>query len=366
MKRICYINSYACMGGAEMSLKTLICGFKARGYEVSVILGEKGPMWDWLVENNIKTQIIHQPSLQEGMAKYIFPFYILKYMFQLAWFLKKNKIDIIHTNTFRSRIYTALIKFLFKGKMIAHVRDIEYSRYNEFLLASYDKTIVISKAVKECILQKIDNQKKYEKKIELIPNGVNYVEVKNCIRKGSLRIGMFARYDEWKCHHIFVEAINIVMQDIRYNDIEFYIYGEAIRESEKKYKEKIKSLIDSLGLNNNISLMGFHHNPIEEMSKMDLIVCPSDNEPFGRVIIEAMSAKTIVIASSNGGVMDILADKFSDLLFEPRSGKALADKIIFFIENKELIENKYTEKLFQEYMDKYSESALLNKVEPLY
>ena len=50
-------------------------------------------------------------------------------------------------------------------------------------------------------------------------------------------------------------------------------------------------MVHDLQLENDVFFMGFHDEPINEMHKMNIIVCPSDNEPFGRVLIEAMAIK---------------------------------------------------------------------------
>jgi len=60
----------------------------------------------------------------------------------------------------------------------------------------------------------------------------------------------------------------------------------------------------------------------------DLVVVPSLwAEPFGRVIIEAMSAGVPVVASRVGGIPEILTGRFADHLVEPGDADALAAKI---------------------------------------
>jgi glycosyltransferase involved in cell wall biosynthesis len=60
----------------------------------------------------------------------------------------------------------------------------------------------------------------------------------------------------------------------------------------------------------------------------DVLVLPSLwEEPFGRVIIEAMATGCPVIASRTGGIPEILTGRFASMLFEPGRAEELASKL---------------------------------------
>jgi glycosyltransferase involved in cell wall biosynthesis len=60
----------------------------------------------------------------------------------------------------------------------------------------------------------------------------------------------------------------------------------------------------------------------------DVLVLPSLwEEPFGRVIIEAMATGCSVIASRTGGIPEILTGRFASMLFEPGRAEELASKL---------------------------------------
>ena len=47
------------------------------------------------------------------------------------------------------------------------------------------------------------------------------------------------------------------------------------------------------------------------LAESDLVVVPSDrDESFGRVVIEAMAAGVPVVATRDGGIPEVLADRF--------------------------------------------------------
>ena len=76
-----------------------------------------------------------------------------------------------------------------------------------------------------------------------------------------------------------------------------------------------------------------HHLPmrtdvVTPLHAADVVVVPSiDEEPFGRTVIEAMSTARPVIASTIGGIPEILTDDLADLLVPAGDVEALAAKL---------------------------------------
>jgi glycosyltransferase involved in cell wall biosynthesis len=67
---------------------------------------------------------------------------------------------------------------------------------------------------------------------------------------------------------------------------------------------------------------------ITPLHAADVVVLPSLwNEPFGRVVIEAMATGCPVIATRVGGIPEILTERFTSLLVDRNDPDALAIKI---------------------------------------
>ena len=71
----------------------------------------------------------------------------------------------------------------------------------------------------------------------------------------------------------------------------------------------------------------------------DLIILPTYEETFGLVVAEAMIMGVPVIGSDAGGVPEIIEDGKNGLMFETKNSNSLAEKILIFINNKELRRN---------------------------
>ncbi|MCB0063904.1 MAG: glycosyltransferase family 4 protein, partial [Caldilineaceae bacterium] len=59
-------------------------------------------------------------------------------------------------------------------------------------------------------------------------------------------------------------------------------------------------------------------------------------EPFGRVLIEAMASGTSVVGSTVGGAAEILVNNENSLTFPPNDDEALAAQIVRLIRSPEL------------------------------
>ena len=89
---------------------------------------------------------------------------------------------------------------------------------------------------------------------------------------------------------------------------------------EGSQREALAVQIKKLGLGNAVHLAGFRADAISLIRAADLFVLPSLAEPFGLVLIEAMSVGRPVIATRAGGPCEIVEDGVTGTLV--RSGKS--------------------------------------------
>ena len=79
-------------------------------------------------------------------------------------------------------------------------------------------------------------------------------------------------------------------------------------------------------------------NVSQLLQASDLLVLNSDEEPFGLVLIEAMSSGTPVVAARCGGIPEIVTDDENGWLIEKADTVGLAHKLIKLARNKEALE----------------------------
>jgi glycosyltransferase involved in cell wall biosynthesis len=69
-----------------------------------------------------------------------------------------------------------------------------------------------------------------------------------------------------------------------------------------------------------------------------VLVLPSRSEGMGRVLVEALCRGRPVVASSVGGIRDVIQDGVNGLLVEPRNAGALADALVAVLSDRALAE----------------------------
>ncbi len=97
---------------------------------------------------------------------------------------------------------------------------------------------------------------------------------------------------------------------------------------------EVKNLKEQAGEHPSIRFLGFKHNIKDYYSTFDIFVCPSREEPMGRVILEAMDAGVDVIASDIEGPRDILAE-FPGYSFKSENAEELCSALQQAYKNRE-------------------------------
>lgn len=77
-----------------------------------------------------------------------------------------------------------------------------------------------------------------------------------------------------------------------------------------------------------VTFLGFRHDVLDIIAVADVLVLPSDAEPFGIVLLEAMVLSKPVVAINCGGPAEIVADGITGVLVPPRDPISLAKGII--------------------------------------
>ncbi|MDR0520230.1 MAG: glycosyltransferase [Planctomycetaceae bacterium] len=112
------------------------------------------------------------------------------------------------------------------------------------------------------------------------------------------------------------------------------IFGDGI------LREPLQKQIDNLGIGSSVSLAGFTDQLDKFMFHFDVFVQSSHTEGMPSVLLEAMSAKTAVVATSVGGTGELVTDGETGILVPPNDVSALANAL-----QKVLEEDRFRRKI---------------------
>ena len=164
------------------------------------------------------------------------------------------------------------------------------------------------------------------------PNKIKESEEKRIILQWNIQkdkklILLPGRLTSWKGQEMFIEALNLVNQELKQEVFNAVILGDA--QGRDVYKKKLLRLVEQYRLNQQVKFVDHcKHMPLAY--KIANLVVSSSIEPeaFGRVSVEAQSMEKIIIASNIGGSRETIINDKTGLLFEAGNAKSLSQKII--------------------------------------
>jgi glycosyltransferase involved in cell wall biosynthesis len=139
----------------------------------------------------------------------------------------------------------------------------------------------------------------------------------------------------WKGQEVFLRALARVAPHVP--NLKALIVGEPDPPTETAYLQQLLTLTQKLGLSDIVRFTGFQSDIPAVMASLDVLVHSSSSpEPFGIVVIEGMAAGKPVVATSAGGVLDIIKDGQSGLLVPPEDDRAMAEAILELARDQDL------------------------------
>ncbi len=224
-----------------------------------------------------------------------------------------------------------------------------------------DLVIAVSTAVKDYLLKKKLAPK--ERTI-VIPNGLDLEEFsKTSAKKEKINevnhapiIGFIGSLNRQKGIPYLLDAMPMILKHFPLATLE--IIGKG---PEKNY---LRAKIETLKISRHVSFLGEKDEPAKYMKEWDVFVLPSISETFGIVLLEAMQTGIPVIASNIGGIKDIVTDKKNGLLFQPKSGKEIAEAVIEIFDNP-VLAAKLKRSAFER-VEEFDWRKVIKKLEDVY
>ena len=286
--------------------------------------------------------------------------------FKLAKHIDAKEIDIVHFHWTRDIATVILAKLISKRKpKVMQSRHMTMTRfkndfYHKWLYKNIDIIHAVTEQVKEQLIKYIPEDARPQ--IEMIYLGVDepVIDMKkvNMLKekynfKDEFIVGIVGRVEEGKGQYLVLEAI----EKLKHLNIKALIIGSAMDE---KYLFELKQKTNDLGIEDKIVFTGFTKDINEHMKLCDVTVLATRKETFGLVVIESMVNRVPVIATANGGPLEIIDDGKDGLLFD-RTSKSLAQKIELLYNNPEQIE-KLSINAYDKIKEKFDKEKQMKKM----
>ena len=353
-----YLSPSNTVGGAEVSLFSTAKFMKDQGHKLFLALP---PSPDKKYEESlkpfveeflyVKSMAWHIPRQKLGFWKSIVQYLYSAYkskgwhvtpIIKLWRFIRKHKIDLVHTNTIMS-IDGAFAAKLARVPHIQHIR--EAIGINKHSLAQFPlmtRPVLFKKLMNNLHTRILTNSeftkeicKTYfpEEKLVRIynPLGVQFFSSKKNIKKKLLReplvIGLVANVtSRLKNHALFVEIANVFNEWNPDQNVRFNLYGKLPPKTDP-YFLNLKKKVTANRLENVVEFKGQYANATEIYSELDILIHTYPHEAFGRIFIEAMAMGVPVIAAEGGGASELIEDGETGFLVDVNAPGVFAEKI---------------------------------------
>ena len=351
--------------GASKVLINTIDIFVKNGFEVFLFLPNKGPLNNNEVVKKTNLKII---NLGVFRKKYLNIFglinrfyFIIKSSSYIKKFIKKNKIDLVYTNT--STIISPSIAAKLSGiRSIYHVHEIPngnpiYSRFITTFLNLFPREIIcVSKSVYDFWI--INGLKK--SKAKMIYNGLKIKKSKSkTLSNDKIVFTSISRIIPYKGHSLLLKIFEMLCK--KNKNIYLQIVGDTLPEYQK-YLNELKLDVKKRELYNKIKFLGFKDDVTSILDKSNFFIhTPLSPDPLPTVIFEAIKCEIPVITNSLGGAYEILDEGKNGLIIKNDLIAESVEKILSYLEDKKQ-QSKNVEKAFNYVCDNFSHEQFKRKI----
>ena len=334
------------IGGAERVLLTLLKNIDREKFDLVLgIFIDQGKGKDFFWNEAKKLDL---PLESIGFKN---PYDLLQVL-QIRRIIKKHHPDMIHTHGYKTNLLGFFISKLFKIPIVTTVHGLHSGKFRPFvwlslkLLRHFDRIIAVSdqirkelKAFKVPLIKMITIRNVPPVKIKGNSANPNSFREEIGIPPDAKLVGFVGRLEPVKGCSLFIKSIPEVAES--YPDSYFVVVGDGTE------RKSLESLVRELGIENRVSFCGFRDDPTNVFQSLDLFVLPSLNEGIPLAMLEAMSNEVPVVATSVGGIPEVIKDKVNGILVPPQNPQALAESILEALSNsnetaKRVIEAKET------------------------
>jgi glycosyltransferase involved in cell wall biosynthesis len=336
--RILFLHSSSDLYGASKILLAINELCTKKGHEVTVVLSEDGPLAPKLKSLGahiiiadlgiLRRQYLNAAGILNRLVSN-FKAYRL-----LTTLCKKQKIDLIYSNT------TGVIVGVFVASKLGiihlwHIHEIIEKPYLLFRILSRlintknNQAIAVSESVKTHWTKYV-----HPNKIDVLYNGVDYWLFENTesdlrqslkLSPNTILIGMMGRVHFWKGQDYFVDIAGELYKT--HKNVHFLIVGDAFAGYEYLH-DTINQLIVKYGLQGRVTQLPYRSDITNIYGALDVFILPSLlPDPAPAVVTEAMAAGLAVVATQQGGAVEMIENNVSGLLV-PINDAAAAAAII--------------------------------------
>lgn len=324
MKALSVLHSESSRGWGGQEVRTLkeMIALRALGHQVELVcpadarLGERAGAEGFTV---------HHARMRAGAD--------LRSILAIRSLLERRRFDVLNTHSGHDSLVAGMAGRLAGTPFVVRTRHLALPITS---LATYNwiphRVVAVSHHVRNYLI----SAGVHEDRVETIYDGILRPEADagSTLRdelgldEDAVVAGMVAIMREKKGHEDLIAAVRPML--VERPNLHVVMAGDGV------WFEKIKAIVDGLGLSHRIHLLGFRTDIINVLRGCDLFVLPTHQEALGQSFIEAMAVGLPVIGTRVDGVPELIDDGVNGLLVPAHDIDALRSALARLIDDAPL------------------------------
>ncbi|HYM87542.1 MAG TPA: glycosyltransferase family 4 protein [Nitrospiraceae bacterium] len=333
--RILYVHGIEAIGGAERDLISLLKTLDRDTWEPHVVCPGTGPFRDLLHAIAVPTHALTLP-----------PWRKLRSFFQRRSAAQRlgalvDQLDpaLIHVNDIWWVPHTVRAIASRRSNpvpIVAHVRqEIEPAKVQRYWLDRVEAVIAISRQIEQSLIA----GGVAVKKVRTLYSGIDLFKRQlthdgQAIRQmigipdGAVLLGTIANLFPRKGYEVMLQALPAIVRAAP--TVHYVIVGTDGSD----YADRLKQLAHELKIADRVHIVGFQ-DPVQPfLASLDLYVHPALMEGFGIAVVEAMAMGKAVVATTTGGLPEVVAQGETGLLVPPGDVESLAATVVSLLQDR--------------------------------
>ena len=372
--RICHVITKPELGGAQLSLLSLVSNLPKDKYTVSVITSSSGILKaDFEKLKNVRTYF--SPFLIRPIS----PIVDILAFIHIYNIYKRNSFKIIHTHSSKAGILGRWAAFFARVPVILHtVHGWSFNDYQPLLIKKFyifvERITARFTARIICVSKKdIETGLKYKiaqlEKFTLIRYGIPLSVFKKSnsqkehkkkelgINNNGPVVGMVSCLKPQKAPLDYVKACIDIYDKMP--GVNFLLVGDGV------LRKRCKEELAKSGLNGRFIFTGWRRDVADILDIIDVVVLTSKWEGMPIAIIEALSKGKPVVVTDTGSSRELVKEGVTGYLTKPEDYKETSLKVLKILKDKDLADRMSREAVLS-ISDSFDIKAMAGKIEELY
>jgi glycosyltransferase involved in cell wall biosynthesis len=263
----------------------------------------------------------------------------------IAWarlerFLRRERVQVLHAHKFGSNVWGTLVGRMARVPvLLAHEHTWSYE--GQPLRRLLDRELIARGATRFIAVSREDRRRMIEveridpRRTLFIPNGIpalppptgHDVRMELGIEPGMPVVGIVGVLRPQKAHQVLLAATSLLRSE--WPSLQILIVGDGSERA------RLERAAQELGVGSTVRFLGVRGDVVDVLGAIDVAVCCSDFEGSPLAVMEYMDAGLPLVATTVGGVPDLIDSGVHGLLVPPQDPLALANAIAELLRDPE-------------------------------